>query len=162
MYKCLFNFANNIEDYNKINKYYFLFSNKKYNEDCISLNRKVCLFDCFYYFYKKNIEFDYYIYFSKKSKILDENLFDDKNFYLDYYGDNILFLKYDKKIYKIFSLFEHNINENNFLNFLSDYYSSFNFIVNKNLGNKLVFPKNKLLYNSNNYEKFKYKTSKSL
>lgn len=162
MHKCLFDYVNNTAEYDIIKKCDFLFSNKKYGENCISLNRCVDLFDCFFYFYKNDLEFDTYIYVSKKAKFLDENLFGDEKFYIDYYGDDILFLKYNKKIYNIFSLFEHNINENNFLNFLSDYYSSFHFIVNKNLGNKLIFPKNKLLYNANCHEKFKHKTSKGL
>ena len=82
MHKCLFDFVNNTAEYHVIKKCDFLFSNKKYGENCISLNRCVDLFDCFFYFYKNVLEFDTYIYVSKKAKFLDENLFVDEKFYI--------------------------------------------------------------------------------
>ena len=164
MYKCVFTFVNNNFDYININnkKIDYIFSNKNYGDNCLVLNKKVYLIDCFNYFYKKNNYSDY-IFISSKCSLKNnfDHLFKDEFFYLNYQDSFIYFLKYGKHLYKVFHLLEHRINSDNLINFLSDYYSSFQYKINKDLSGKFVFPKNKLIYNGLD-EKFKNKRSKSI
>jgi hypothetical protein len=151
MCKCIFSFVNNQLDYNNIKKDRLdtIFSDKNYGENCLVLNKKIDIFDCFFYLYKNN-NYDTYIFYTSKGNLKSkfDDLFFDENYYLNYYDNFIYFLKYNKNLYKIFELFDHNINSDNIINFLSDYYSSFDYKINENLDGKFAFPRNKLIYNA--------------
>jgi hypothetical protein len=165
MCNCVFSFANNYLDYkNLINKNIdFIFTDKKYDDFCINLNKKINLYDCFIYLngYKK--QYKYYLYFSSKGRQISDLsiLLNNNNLYLNYYGDTIYLVKYDYFLFELYKLCKSNFDDFVFLNFLSDYFSSFNHNINKNLSDKFVFPKNKFVYNvfylGNKNEKLKHK-----
>jgi hypothetical protein len=165
MYNCVFSFANNYIDFKSLitNKIDFIFTDKQYDKNCISLNKKVNLYDCFVYLNNENQNYKYYLFFSSKGYLKQKtiNLFDNNELYLNYYRDYVYFLKYDYFLCKLFRLYENNLDDFVFLNFLSDYFSSFNHNINKSLFDKFVFPKNKFVYNAfvvgRQNEKFKYK-----
>lgn len=151
MCNCIFTFVNNKKDYDSLKnkKITFLFSNKFYGQNCFVLDKAINFFDCFIHFYKEN-KFKNYIFFNSKGllKCEPDTLFLDNNFYLNYYNENIYFLKYNFYLYKIYNLFESNIESHNLINFLSDYHSSFDYQINKNLFDKFIFPRRKILYNT--------------
>lgn len=166
MSNCIFSFANNIVDYKNLisNKVDFIFTNKQYGENCIVLNKSLNLYDCFYYLNNYNKKYNFYLYFSSKGVFKkDVSLFFENNkLYLNYYRDTIYFLKYDYLFCELCKLCESNLDDFVFINFLSNYFSSFNHNINISLFGKFVFPKNKFVYNaftprSFTYEKFKNK-----
>jgi hypothetical protein len=152
MYNCVFSFANNFIDYKNLitNKIDFIFADKQYDKNCINLNKKVNLYDCFFYLNNSSEKYKYYLFFSPKGYPKQEirSFFDNNELYLNYYKDSIYFLKYDYFLCKLFKLYENNLNDFIFLNFLSDYFSNFNHNINKSLFGKFVFPKNKFVYNA--------------
>jgi hypothetical protein len=151
MYNCLFSFANNYTDYKNLkNKNIdFIFTNKNYGEKCIYLNKNISLFECFLYFKNYNKKFDFYLYFSSKSQLSQNinNILNDDQLYLNYYNDTIYFLKYDYNLYYLYELYKNDL-DLVFINFLSDYFSCFKHNINKSLFGKIIFPKNRFLYNA--------------
>ena len=159
---CVFTFVNNINDYNKLNiKDIFIFTSF-YKNNCIFIDKKINLFDCFLYFRNKK-QYNKYIYFSSKCNIIPyglDSIFIDEKSYLNYFEENIYFLKFEKILYDFYEIFENNLNSENFINFLSDYFCSFEHEINNTFINKFILPKSKILYNKKDklYEKLRYKT----
>jgi hypothetical protein len=162
----IFTYVNNVKDYNNVKSFKNLFifysvKNIENNFGCF-LDKKIDLFDCFFYLYKNKKDFDNYVYFSSKCRLKNNyNYFDDKKYYFNYSENNIYFLKFDKILFELFELFEHNTDDNNFINFLNDYFYSFGHEINNNNIHKFILPKNKMVYNTHN-EKFKYQVNRRI
>lgn len=161
MSRISFSIANSFLDYEYIKKYVdVVFCNKKYEEGCLILE-DLNLFEVFKYFYIQSKN-DYFCYINSKSSIYNEYnlLLNDNEIYLNYYNNYIYYLKYSKKLYCLFELFLNELNQNNFLSFLDNCFVCLGGKINCPLNNKVVYPKNKLIYNAV-HEKFKNKSYKS-
>lgn len=161
MDKLIFTIIKSEADYQNTRQHAnIFFSNKSYDGNCIILNA-LNLFEVFNYIYK-NYNCNYYCYINSKCRLVGDlkNILHDSYTYLNYYEQNIFFIKYNNNLYKLYELFEGDLNERNFLKFLCNCFFCLDGNINFWLENKIVYPKHKLIYNTK-YEKFKNKKHKS-